>query len=108
MKEKPTVKFSIDLRHPPALSAVQRRRLAALARLPDAKIDYSDDAASSNKMKWTRPGLHPAALVASGKQQITLRLDTDVLAFFRNTGTKYQSRINAVLREYAQAHQATS
>jgi uncharacterized protein (DUF4415 family) len=38
------------------------------------------------------------------KQQITLRLDSDVLDFFRNTGARYQSRINAVLREYVKAH----
>jgi len=38
------------------------------------------------------------------KRQITLRLDSDVLDFFKNTGARYQSRINAVLREYVKAH----
>ncbi len=37
------------------------------------------------------------------KQQITLRLDADVIAFFRCTGRRYQSRINAALREYMNA-----
>jgi uncharacterized protein (DUF4415 family) len=41
---------------------------------------------------------------AENKEQITLRLDADVLAFFRSTGRRYQSRINAALREYMQAH----
>ena len=34
------------------------------------------------------------------KQQITLRLDPDVLAFFRMHGKGYQTTINAVLRKY--------
>jgi uncharacterized protein (DUF4415 family) len=41
---------------------------------------------------------------AENKQQITLRLDADVIAFFRGTGRRYQSRINAALREYVSAH----
>ncbi len=49
--------------------------------------------------------IHPEALIPSGnKQQITLRLDAEVLEFFKNTGARYQSRINAVLREYVRAH----
>ena len=34
------------------------------------------------------------------KQQLTLRLDADVIAWFRNNGTGYQSRINSALREH--------
>ncbi len=37
------------------------------------------------------------------KQQITLRLDPDVLKFFRKSGKGYQSTINAVLRKYVEA-----
>ena len=37
------------------------------------------------------------------KQQITLRLDPDVLAFFRKGGRGYQTTINAVLRKYVEA-----
>ena len=44
---------------------------------------------------------------AENKEQITLRLDADVLAFFRSTGRRYQSRINAALREYMRSHQET-
>jgi len=47
----------------------------------------------------------PGSLISGeNKQQITLRLDSDVLDFFKNTGARYQSRINAVLREYMKAH----
>ncbi len=34
------------------------------------------------------------------KQAISIRLDSDVIAWFRATGPKYQTRINAVLRSY--------
>ena len=34
------------------------------------------------------------------KQPISLRVDSDVLAWFKTQGPRYQSRINAVLRSY--------
>jgi len=34
------------------------------------------------------------------KQPISLRLDADVLAWFKQQGPRYQSRMNAVLRAY--------
>ena len=39
------------------------------------------------------------------KEMITLRLDPDVLAWFRKAGRGYQTRINAVLRAFIEAHQ---
>jgi uncharacterized protein (DUF4415 family) len=39
-----------------------------------------------------------------GKQLVTLRLDRDVLDWFRKAGKGYQTRINAVLRAYKNAH----
>ncbi|MBX6332937.1 MAG: BrnA antitoxin family protein, partial [Gemmatimonadaceae bacterium] len=38
-----------------------------------------------------------------GKTPVTLRVDDDVLDFFRSGGPGYQSRMNAVLRAYAHA-----
>jgi len=38
------------------------------------------------------------------KSSITVRLDSDVLEWFRNQGKGYQTRINAVLRTYMKAH----
>lgn len=37
---------------------------------------------------------------SSEKERITIRLDADILEFFRSAGSGYQSRINKVLREY--------
>ena len=38
------------------------------------------------------------------KISTTVRLDADVLRWFRSRGKGYQTRINAVLRSYMQAH----
>jgi len=35
-----------------------------------------------------------------GKEAISIRVDQDVLDWFRQSGPRYQSRINAVLRSY--------
>lgn len=37
------------------------------------------------------------------KQAISIRIDEDVLSFFKGLGPGYQSRINAVLRSYMEA-----
>jgi uncharacterized protein (DUF4415 family) len=39
------------------------------------------------------------------KLLLSLRLDSDVVAWFRSQGPGYQSRMNALLRAYMQAHQ---
>jgi len=43
-------------------------------------------------------------VMPSGKKQIALRVDTDVLEWMKSQGKGYQSRINAVLRAYYEAH----
>lgn len=35
-----------------------------------------------------------------GKVPVTIRLDRDVVSFFKETGSGYQTRMNAVLRAY--------
>lgn len=45
----------------------------------------------------TRAGRPPAGEAA--KQQVTLRLDPDIIARFRDGGPGWQSRINAALRK---------
>jgi uncharacterized protein (DUF4415 family) len=89
-----TVKFRLDPQNPPRLTEKQK------AALREKTIDYSDLPPRRGGV-WTRPG---ALVPAENKQQITLRLDADVVQFFRKTGKKYQSRINAALREYMDAN----
>ena len=40
-----------------------------------------------------------------GKLAISVRIDEDVLAWFRAQGPRYQSRMNAVLRSFMTTHQ---
>lgn len=80
-------------------TAKQRSQLAKLAAIPDKDIDYSDIPDMSSAV-WKRAGeLVP---VIENKRQITLRIDAEVLEFFKATGARYQTRINAVLRQYVQ------
>ena len=101
MSARNTVKFKLDPKNTPQLTVEQRERLAALAAMPDSDIDYSDIHQQTGAVQWTRPG---ALVPLENKQQVTLRLDPDVLSFFKGTGRRYQSRINAALREYMNAH----
>ncbi|MDH4557816.1 3-oxoacyl-ACP synthase [Pseudomonas sp. BN417] len=38
------------------------------------------------------------------KQALTIRLDADVLEWFKGQGAGYQARINQLLRQHMQAH----
>lgn len=105
MSARNTVKFKLDPKTAKPPTAAQRKRLTAVAAMPDAAIDYSDIPRQPRAVKWTRPN---ALVPNENKQQITLRLDADVVIFFRKTGKRYQSRINAALREYVKAHRKSA
>ena len=70
--------------------------------MPNRKIDFSDSPELG-------PDFFAQAVHWPGKKkQITLRIDPDVLDFFRNSGRGYQTIINAVLRKYVDAHKGRS
>lgn len=72
--------------------------------MKDEDIDLSD-------LPEIPPEKFAQALVRKGlkpvvrKSQITLRIDADVLDWFREKGSGYQSQMNAVLRAYKDAHE---
>jgi len=69
------------------------------AELERAIASDPDDPAHDPSF-WRHATLvHPVA-----KQRITLRVDRDVLEFFKSGGRGYQTRIQAVLRAYVEAH----
>jgi uncharacterized protein (DUF4415 family) len=105
MSARNIVKFKLDPQKLKPLSNAQRKRLAAVAAVPDSEINYSDIPQQRGAVQWTRPG---ALVQSENKQQVTLRLDADVLNFFKATGKRYQSRINAALREYMKAHRKSA
>ena len=96
-----TVKLTLDLSSPPPLTDAQRARLAVVAAMPDEQIDYSD-APYLQDAVW----LKAVDTLPELKKQITLRIDSDVVDFFKDTGKRYQTRINAVLRAYVNAQKA--
>lgn len=72
--------------------------------MKDEDIDLSDLPEISPEkfaQALVRKGLKPVAR----KSQITLRIDADVLEWFRDKGAGYQSQMNAVLRAYKDAHE---
>jgi uncharacterized protein (DUF4415 family) len=83
---------------PDRFNRAQRAELKALAQLPDDAVDTTDapeltDWSGSTRGRFYRPV----------KQQLTLRLDSDLVAWFRKQSTPhegYQTRINRALREY--------
>ena len=81
------------------LTPKQRVEVEALANLPDEAIDTSDVPEIPD---WS--GARRGLLYRPVKQQITLRLDADVVSWFRANapnGRGYQTEINRVLREHA-------
>ena len=97
------VRRTLDPKNPPPLTEEQKARLDALAAMPDEQIDYSDAPFLPDAV-WTKVADVPGV----SKQQITLRLDAEVLEFFKHTGRRYQTRINAVLRSYVEANKANA
>jgi uncharacterized protein (DUF4415 family) len=83
-----------------SLTPAQKAELAELAAMPDAEIDTSD---APELADWA--GARRGLFYRPIKQQLTLRLDADLIAWFRDHTTAaegYQTRINRVLREYVE------
>lgn len=74
--------------------------LKRLDAMSDASIDYSDIPALDTAFFQDA-----RVVVPPGKKQLTVRLDADVLAWLKDQGKGYHSRINAILRAYYEAHQ---
>jgi uncharacterized protein (DUF4415 family) len=78
----------------PRLSAEKRKKLKKLAARPDGEIDLSDipeirEIPSDYVIgKFYRPK----------KETVTIRIDSDVLAWLKASGSGYQTRINNFLR----------
>jgi uncharacterized protein (DUF4415 family) len=76
------------------------------ARL-DAMTDEEIEQAASDdpdNPPWTDEDWANARVVwPQGKAPVTLRLDKDIIAWFKAQGRGYQTRINAVLRGFVEA-----
>lgn len=88
-------------------ASTSRRSRTDVKRLrstKDTDIVIDEDAPA-----WT-PDMFARAIVRKGldpapkKSLLSLRIDADVLEWFRAQGRGYQSRMNALLRAYMKAH----
>jgi len=73
--------------------------LKRIDAMSDEDIDYSDIPEMDDEFLQS-----VEAKISTGKKQIALRVDNDVLEWMKSQGKGYQSRINAVLRAYYEAH----
>ncbi|MBI5442666.1 MAG: BrnA antitoxin family protein [Deltaproteobacteria bacterium] len=69
----------------------------------DEELDYGDIPEVSAE-DFARAVVHEGLPVRPTKEQVSLRIDSDVLEWFRKQGKGYQSRMNALLRAYMEAH----
>lgn len=69
--------------------------LAIIDAMTDDEIDFSD---LPEVTDWT--GAVRGKFYRPEKQAVTIRLDADVVAWFKGSEPKYQTAVNRVLRDY--------
>lgn len=93
------------------ITRVSRPRARKLGDESDwARVDRQTDAQIARAVKSDRDAetlgaafwKNAKVLMPRRKVPVTIKLDPDVLAFFRKAGRGYQTRINAVLRSFMQ------
>ena len=106
MAKKKSVSSRQDRRIPASvlftapLTEKQRRELKRLAARPDSEIDYSDA-----PEVYPRPSdIEVGRFYRPIKQLVSIRVDADVLAWYRGRGKKYQTYMNEVLRREMQTN----
>ena len=80
---------------------ISRKRLEELQNISDAEIDTSDIPELDDHF-WAKAKM----VTPITKQALSIRLDSDILDWFKKQGKGYQSTINNVLRTYVN-HQQT-
>ncbi len=77
------------------------RRIDAMK---DEDIDFSDNPEMTPEM-FANAVVRRNFDVIPRKKQLTLRVDSDVVDWYKNQGRGYQTKINALLRAYMTEHQ---
>ena len=94
MSERSTRKPGSEPRRP----SRGRANLSRLRRVSDSEIRRTSPAELANLPAdfWDEAEI----VVPTAKRAVSIRLDEDVLEWFRRSGPRYQTRMNAVLRMY--------
>ncbi len=82
---------------------IPKKRLNEIASYKDELIDTSE-IPELNKEFWK----NAKVIRPDSKVPVSLRLDQNVLTWFKNKGKGYQSHINSVLTSYMKAHESTT
>lgn len=69
----------------------------------DKDIAFTADAPRTSPEDWAQAVAHRGLPLPPRKEQIALRVDADVLAWYRAQGIGWQTRMNAVLRAFRDA-----
>lgn len=77
---------------------------ARIDAMTDEKIDYSDSPKITPELFATGTR-KPGRRSPEGTAPISIRIDRDVLEWFRARGRGYQSEVNALLRQYMKSQQ---
>jgi uncharacterized protein (DUF4415 family) len=88
------------------ISSKSRTELERLAKMKDSDIDLSDIPEISLE-KFAKAVIRKGLKPVPKKSQVTLRIDADVLEWFKGTGKGYQTRINTLLRTYMEESQSS-
>lgn len=86
-----------------SISRKSRTDFNRIDALQDKDIDFSECPEITPEM-FAKAVVRKGLKLLPRKTQITLRLDVDVLEWFKTQGKGYQTRINALLRTYMRAH----
>ena len=81
------------------MSKTSKTSINRLNKMKDGDIDYSDIPELDDDF------FKNAQLRLPAKQTVTMRMDSDVLIWFKQQGKGYQTRINQLLRRYMETHQ---
>ena len=81
------------------MSKVSKTDWKRVAEMDDQEIDTGDIAELDDSF------FQNAEIRVPAKQPVTLRLDSDVLVWFKSQGSGYQTRINKLLRSYMENQQ---
>jgi uncharacterized protein (DUF4415 family) len=83
----------------PPRTAADEARLVSLFARPDSEIDLTDpDAPELSDEHWKNAVRFRGAFYRPTKEQITAKVDQDVIAWLKSAGPGYQTRMNAILR----------
>lgn len=94
MKKRNTATYQLDPER--GMSPKERAEIDALVARPNETIDTSDIPPLSDAF-WHKAVRNP--YYRPVKQQLTVRVDADVLAWLRSQGRGYQTKLNAILRQ---------